>query len=142
MATIIFTSGTTGVPKGVMLTHDNFIAQAEVANSVLKTKGGQLWLSILPVWHSFERVFQYLVMAVNSGMAYSKPIAAVMLADMAVIKPYSIFGVPRLWESLAQGILRTMKKTGGVKYGMFKFFLSVGKNILGLGNVLRGWSAR
>lgn len=127
LATIIFTSGTTGVPKGVMLTHDNFIAQAEVANSVLKTKGGQLWLSILPVWHSFERVFQYLVMAVNSGMAYSKPIAAVMLADMAVIKPYSIFGVPRLWESLAQGILRTMKKTGGVKYGMFKFFLSVGK---------------
>ncbi|MBR5867329.1 MAG: long-chain fatty acid--CoA ligase, partial [Spirochaetaceae bacterium] len=128
IATIIYTSGTTGVPKGVMLTHDNFIAQAEVVKSVLsKGKTGELWLSVLPVWHSFERVFQYLVMALNSGLVYSKPIASIMLADMAEMKPNGMIGVPRLWESLAQGVFRTMKKTGGATYKIFQFFVSVGK---------------
>lgn len=128
LATIIYTSGTTGVPKGVMLTHDNFIAQAEVVKSVLsKTDKGELWLSVLPVWHSFERVFQYLVMALDSGLIYSKPIASVMLADMAEMKPNGMIGVPRLWESLAQGVFRTMKKTGGITYMFFQFFVAVGR---------------
>ena len=128
VATIIFTSGTTGVPKGVMLTHDNFIAQVEVVKGVLtKCDTGDLWLSVLPVWHSFERVFQYLVMGLNSGLAYSKPIASVMLADMAVIKPQGMIGVPRLWDSLANGIIKSMKKTGGITYKIFQFFIFIGK---------------
>ena len=52
---------------------------------------------------------------------------SVLLADMATIKPNWICGVPRLWESLAQGIIKTMRKAGGFKYKMFKFFIAVGK---------------
>ncbi len=75
LATIIFTSGTTGTPKGVMLTHDNYIAQCEVVNSVLTyVKPGDKWLSVLPVWHAFERTINYLIISLKNGIIYSKPI--------------------------------------------------------------------
>ena len=127
VATMIFTSGTTGTPKGVMLTHRNFLAQLEIIPSVLPGKPNEMWLSVLPVWHSFERCIQYVVIALRSGIAYSKPVASVMLSDFATIKPQWMCGVPRLWESLVTGVYRSMKKAGGIKYAMFKFFISVGK---------------
>ncbi|MFI3257975.1 MAG: long-chain fatty acid--CoA ligase, partial [Spirochaetales bacterium] len=127
IATIIFTSGTTGTPKGVMLTHRNYMAQMEVVHDVLPVKQGDMWLSVLPVWHSFERAVQYFVITLKSGIAYSKTVASIMLEDMAVIKPQWMCGVPRLWEALAQGVFRSMKKEGGIKLAMFRFFVSVGK---------------
>jgi long-chain acyl-CoA synthetase len=130
VATLIFTSGTTGVPKGVMLTHRNYMAQLEVVHTVLHVKKGDMWLSVLPVWHSFERVVQYIAITLKSGIAYSKPIASVMLPDMAAIRPQWMCGVPRLWESLAQGVYRSMKKAGGIKYTLFNFFVTVGKKYI------------
>ncbi len=127
LATIIFTSGTTGVPKGVMLSHRNYLCQCEVIGGVLPSKEGHMWLSVLPVWHSFERFIQYSTIAFKSGIAYSKPIGSVMLNDMAVIRPEWMCGVPRLWESLAQGVYKAMKKDGGVKLKLFNFFIGIGK---------------
>lgn len=127
VATIIFTSGTTGVPKGVMLTHRNYIAQLEVVHHVLTVKEGDMWLSVLPVWHSFERVMQYIALTLKSGIAYSKPIASVMMPDFLSIRPQWMCAVPRLWESLAQGIYRTMRKKGGLSLSVFLFFIAIGK---------------
>ncbi len=127
LATIIFTSGTTGVPKGVMLSHRNYLCQCEVIGGVLTSKPGDMWLSVLPVWHSFERFIQYSTVTFKSGIAYSKPVASVMLADMAVIRPEWMCGVPRLWEALAQGVYRSMKKDGGAKLKLFNFFIGIGK---------------
>lgn len=127
LATIIFTSGTTGTPKGVMLTHENYLAQLKVVDNVLNVKKGDMWLSVLPVWHSFERVVQYFAIYFTSGIAYSKPIAPIMLADFAKIRPQYMCGVPRLWDSLGNAVIRSMKKTGGIKYAMFKFFIGIGK---------------
>lgn len=127
IATIIFTSGTTGTPKGVMLTHRNYIAQLEIVHNVLTVQPGDMWLSVLPVWHSFERVVQYIAITLKSGLAYSKPIAAAMLPDFAEIKPQWMCGVPRLWESIAQGVFRSMKKEGGIKLALFNFFINIGK---------------
>ncbi len=128
IATIIFTSGTTGTPKGVMLTHDNFIAQCEVVQSVLVyNKPGDIWLSVLPVWHSFERTFQYFIIALKSGCCYSRPVASIMIADMVALHPKSMCGVPRLWESFAQGFYRAMKKEGGIPFVLFNMSISIGK---------------
>lgn len=127
IATIIFTSGTTGTPKGVMLSHRNYIAQCEVVHNVMNVEPGDFWLSVLPVWHSFERVIQYLAITFKSGLAYSKPIAAVMLPDFQAIRPQWMCGVPRLWEALAQGIYKNMRKEGGIKLALFNFFIGVGK---------------
>ncbi|ULQ60640.1 long-chain fatty acid--CoA ligase [Brucepastera parasyntrophica] len=127
LATIIFTSGTTGEPKGVMLTQSNYIWQLERTPKVLYGVPGDMWLSVLPVWHSFERLMQYIILERASGMAYSRPIASIMLPDIAVISPQIIPGVPRLWEAVAAGVFRSMKKEGGIKKTLFTFFIFIGK---------------
>ncbi len=128
VATIIFTSGTTGDPKGVQLTHDNMIAQCEVAPEVLGLmKSGDLWLSVLPIWHSFERSFLYIVIALNGGFAYSKPIASLMLSDMSLIQPQWMNCVPRLWESIAQGLYREIRKMPSMKRRLVNRFIFIGK---------------
>jgi long-chain acyl-CoA synthetase len=127
IATMIFTSGTTGTPKGVMLSHRNYMAQLEQMHNVLTVKPGDIWLSILPVWHSFERVVQYINATLKSCLAYSKPVAPIMLADIEQVKPQWICGVPRLWEALAQGIYRTIRKAGGITLTMFNFFVAIGR---------------
>lgn len=147
-ATIIFTSGTTGTPKGVMLTHKNYLSQLSVVHNFITCKQGDFWMSILPVWHSFERLIQYLAPLFKCGIAYSKPVASVLLADMAVIRPQWMCGVPRLWDALANGINKAMQKTGGVTLKIFKFFVVVGKNYANAkdklcGNVCRfKWRSR
>ena len=128
VATIIFTSGTTGVPKGVQLTHDNYLAQCEVCRSALSLmQSGDLWLTVLPIWHSFERAFCYMVITLEGGFAYSKPIASVMLQDMQLVQPQWMNGVPRLWESIAQGIFREIKKQSALNRFIFEFALAYGK---------------
>ncbi|WP_407429608.1 AMP-dependent synthetase/ligase [Treponema sp.] len=126
VATMIFTSGTTGTPKGVMLTHNNYISQLSVIHDFINCKEGDWWMTILPVWHVFERLIQYVAVHMKCGLAYSKPAAPVLLPDMAVIRPQWICGVPRLWEALATGVIRTMKKTGGITLRLFNFFIGVG----------------
>lgn len=132
-ATLIFTSGTTGTPKGVMLSHRNIISELECIPNIFPADPGDMWLSVLPVWHSFERLIQYAVLTFKDGIAYSKPIGQIMLKDMAEVRPQFMCGVPRLWESVAKGIFGAMKKTGGITYAMFSFFVGIGRKY----NVLR-----
>ena len=128
VATIIFTSGTTGLPKGVMLTHDNYIAQCEVCHAVLGLmQSGDIWLTVLPIWHSFERAFCYMVVAKEGGFAYSKPIASVMLQDMNLVQPQWMNAVPRLWEAVAQGLFREVKKQNHIQQVIFKNAIAIGK---------------
>ena len=125
LATIIFTSGTTGEPKGVMLSHKNFLHQAKRAPKILNVGFGETFLSVLPVWHSFERVIQYIVMYVAGALAYSKPIGKIMLADCAKIRPHLIPSVPRIWEAVRSGIYRNVASASPVKKALFHFFVSV-----------------
>ena len=138
-ATIIFTSGTTGTPKGVMLTHNNYISQLSVIKPYLPAKAGEWWLSILPVWHVFERLIQYVAIYFGNGLAYSKPVPSMLLADMAEIKPHWMCGVPRLWEALAAGVHKAMKKTGGIKFKLFNFFVNVGDKYNNCKNLVCGY---
>lgn len=127
VATIIFTSGTTGTPKGVMLTHDNIIAQCEVIDDVLVTaKPGDIWLSVLPVWHIMERTYTYCIIALKSGIAYSKPAISIMQEDINSIRPQWIVGVPRLWDAFVQSCYRSVRKKGGFPQTLFNFSMSVG----------------
>lgn len=128
LATIIFTSGTTGVPKGVMLTHDNFLTQCEVVKSVLPdSKEGDLWLTVLPVWHVFERAFQYFLPVLKNGCVYSKPVASRILNDMNAVHPQWMCAVPRIWDTIAQRIFSEVRKKGGINYAFFNIAISVGK---------------
>lgn len=127
LATIIFTSGTTGEPKGVMLSHGNFLHQLPTLPLVVNVQPGDVWLSVLPVWHSFERIMQYVAPSLYSGIAYSKPVGAIMLADFQAVHPQWMASVPRIWESLRDGVYRNIKQQGPVKKVLFDFFVAVGK---------------
>jgi long-chain acyl-CoA synthetase len=123
LATIIFTSGTTGEPKGVMLTHGNFLHQLPSFPLVFDAKPGDIWLSVLPVWHVFERVIEYIIFYMSGGIAYSKPIASVLLADFQAVRPHWMVSVPRIWESIMDWAKRYVKQKGGLVKSSFNFFV-------------------
>jgi len=125
LATIIFTSGTTGEPKGVMLTHKNFLHQSSLAHIPLQNKPGEIWLTVLPVWHSFERVVQYICLHGVGSLAYSKPIGKIMLADCQQIRPIWMTSVPRIWEALRAGVYRNVSSGSSATKGIFNFFVAV-----------------
>ncbi|MEN6477311.1 MAG: AMP-binding protein, partial [Rectinema sp.] len=138
LATLIYTSGTTGDPKGVMLSHGNFLHQTEYIPGVYDIRPGQVFLSVLPVWHSFERTIQYIALASGATLAYSKPIGSVLLADMKAIQPHWLPSVPRIWESVKDGVYRQIKQAGGAKKVLFDFFVSVGESYAFFRNHLLG----
>ncbi len=125
VATIIFTSGTTGKPKGVMLTHKNFIAQIPDLLGRIPMNPGEFALSVLPVWHSFERECEYIIMASAGAIFYSKPIGSIILQDLEEGNPVLMPSVPRIWEAVYQGVCKAVKKKGGVSLVLFNFFLKV-----------------
>ena len=127
LACLIFTSGTTGEPKGVMLTHGNFLAQLPDLKIRIYLHPGERCLSVLPVWHAFERLCEYVVLCQAGGLCYSKPIGSILLADFQKINPHMLPAVPRVFEAVYEGVNRTVRKTGGVVYALFKFFVAVAK---------------
>jgi long-chain acyl-CoA synthetase len=136
--TIIFTSGTTGEPKGVMLSHKNFLHQVKHVPDLITAGPGDKWLSVLPVWHSFERIMQYVAIGCASALAYSKPIGKVIVEDMGKVKPTWMASVPRIWELLRNGIFQKIRAEGGVKKALFFFFVAVGKAHSSASNLVRG----
>jgi long-chain acyl-CoA synthetase len=138
IATLIYTSGTTGEPKGVMLSHGNFLHQTDQLPRILSITPGDIWLSVLPVWHSFERILQYVILASSSSIAYSKPVGSVMLADMQAMRPQWMASVPRIWESVKDGIYRNIDSRGGAKKILFTFFVGLGESFAYFRNHLLG----
>jgi long-chain acyl-CoA synthetase len=127
LATIIYTSGTTGEPKGVMLTHSNFLHNLKYIPTAIHIGPTDVFLSVLPVWHSFERIIDIFVLSQGASMAYSKPVGQVMLADMAAVKPTVMASVPRIWEGVRAAIYRNVNDEGGIKKALFGFFVGVGQ---------------
>jgi long-chain acyl-CoA synthetase len=126
LATIIFTSGTTGEPKGVMISHGNMLCQIPSLGLIIPAQPGDIWLSVLPVWHTFERTVEYVAPYFNSGIAYSKPVASILLADFQAIKPQWMVAVPRVWEAIMDGVYRSIKQSGITTRKIFSFFVDVG----------------
>jgi long-chain acyl-CoA synthetase len=126
LATIIYTSGTTGEPKGVMLSHSNYMHQIRAPLTPLNIGEGDLFISVLPIWHSFERAVDYAAIFASATLAYSKPISQVLLNDMEKISPTIFPSVPRIWEKVKQGIYKKVDEEGGIKKSLFLFFIAVG----------------
>ena len=124
LATIIFTSGTTGTPKGVMLTHGNFMAQLDEIPERIFLNPGERALCVLPVWHVFQREVEYVIIIQAAAMCYSKPIGSILLADLQKINPTLLPAVPRVFEAVYDGVWRKMRKAGGISYALFRFFVN------------------
>ncbi len=138
LATIIYTSGTTGDPKGVMLSHGNFLHQTDYIPGLIGVNPGEIFLSVLPVWHSFERILQYIILKSGATVAYSKPIGSILLADMQAVQPHWFPSVPRIWESVKDGIYKNIKQSSKVKRALFSFFVGVGESFAYFRNHMLG----
>lgn len=142
LATIIFTSGTTGKPKGVMLSHGNFITQLDEVDERIFLYPGDRGLLVLPIWHAFERAVEYVVMSQAATLCYSKPVGPVLLADIQTLNPQVIPAVPRVFEAVYDGIFKKMRKTGGIVNLLFKFFTNIALFHSKIDRVLFGKTSR
>lgn len=123
--TLIYTSGTTGTPKGVQLTHGNMMSQ--VRNLPFAFGPGERFLSILPVWHIYERVFETI--AISRGCSTWFTSLKTIRNDLAEIRPTMMASAPRLWESLYTAIRRKVEGSSKVRRGLFRLALSSARRV-------------
>ncbi|MBF8270136.1 MAG: AMP-dependent synthetase [Gammaproteobacteria bacterium] len=98
LATIVYTSGTTGAPKGVMLSHWNILSNAYSGSQTVPITAGNVFLSFLPLSHTLERtVGYYLPMMAGATVAHSRGISE-LSRDLHIIKPSALISVPRIFE--------------------------------------------
>ncbi len=125
-ATIIYTSGTTGEPKGVMLTHANFISNLEACKSLVDVRESDVLLSFLPLSHVFERLGgHYVPLSSGAKVAYAESIATVA-NNMKEVSPTVMLAVPRLYETMHDRILRTVRAGSPLKQKIFHWGVGVG----------------
>lgn len=105
LVSIVFTSGTTGVPKGVMQTHESMIVPMQRGREAFGLRTHPRFLSYLPLSHIAERQIVAVMSLLVSGTVTFNESLATLLRDMASTKPNFFFGPPRVWEQLQQGIL-------------------------------------
>lgn len=98
MAAIVYTSGTTGKPKGVMLTHLNVMANVCAVHARVTPRADDVFLSFLPLSHTFERTAgYYLPIASGSCVAYARSVA-LLAEDLKIVRPTVLISVPRIYE--------------------------------------------
>ncbi|WP_445626719.1 AMP-dependent synthetase/ligase [Nostoc sp. DSM 114167] len=123
LATLIYTSGTTGKPKGVMLSYSNLMHQVITFGTVLQPNPGDIVLSILPSWHSYERTVEYYLLSQGCTQVYTN--LRSVKGDLRQFKPNYMVGVPRLWESIYEGVQKQFREQPANKQRLIKFLLGI-----------------
>ncbi len=127
VATLVYTSGTTGTPKGAILTHDNLLSNVEACCHLIQISDADECLSFLPLSHIFERMGGYYLM-LHQGVtiAYAESIDTVP-ANLAEIRPTIVTSVPRLYEKMYNRILERVSTGSWLKKQLFFLALKTGK---------------
>lgn len=126
LATIVYTSGTTGRPKGVMLSHQNMLQNVKSALGVFEVFPEDQLLSFLPLSHMFERtVGYYLTIVSGSTVSFARSIP-LLQEDFRTVRPTIIVAVPRIFERLHAGIQSALDAQPPSKRRMFDFASRVG----------------
>lgn len=127
LCSLIYTSGTTGEPKGVMLTHRNFVSNVQSALNLVPFGPEDHHLSFLPLCHSFERTAGYLaVLACGATISYAEGIDTVS-RNLLEVKPTVMISVPVLFERVYNTILRTVEEGSPAKKRIFEWSVAAGK---------------
>jgi len=111
VATILYTSGTTGDPKGVMLTHHNVASNVRACAEVFDLSDADNTVSFLPLSHILQRMVDYLFFWVGCTVGYARSMDS-LVADMKVLRPTVVVSVPRVFEKIYNGVMdaRGLKK--------------------------------
>jgi long-chain acyl-CoA synthetase len=126
VATIVYTSGTTGPPKGVVQTHGNHLASLEAVAKLGLAREGDVDFLFLPLAHSFARMLEYLALYSGTVTAFAQSIDT-LAADMAEARPDYVPAVPRVFEKIYARILTNRESSGTVKRLVFDGAVAVGR---------------
>ena len=115
LATICYTSGTAGRPKGVMLTHGNILANVSACERLRLVRSEDVFLSLLPLSHMFERTGgYYLPLAIGAKVTYARSVSQ-LVEDLASERPTVMFAVPRVFEKFAARLNEALAKSPAKK---------------------------
>jgi long-chain acyl-CoA synthetase len=138
LATLIYTSGTSGNPKGVMLTHGNLLHQINTCGTVIPASPGLEVLSILPSWHSYERSCEYYLLSQGCTQIYTN--IRHFKQDLKDYSPKCIVVVPRLLDSLYEGIGKQFREQSPSQQKLVNTFLDLSKKYIEARRIVQGLS--
>ena len=126
LAGIVYTSGTTGRPKGVMLTHGNIVSNVKATLECVFPQVGDIFLSFLPLSHTFERTAgYYLALATGCTIAYNRSVL-LLADDLKTIRPTVIISVPRVYERIFARVHDKLKKSRPAARYLFDWAVEIG----------------
>jgi long-chain acyl-CoA synthetase len=126
LASIIYTSGTTGKPKGVMLSHMNMLSNAHACLDTFAVTGDDLFLSFLPLSHTFERTLgYYLTVMTGATVAFARSIPQ-LSEDLQFIRPTLLISVPRIYERIYGAIRAKLDEGASLKRKLFHLAVETG----------------
>jgi len=130
LATIVYTSGTTGLPKGVVHTHGTMIAAAGPAVAILNqgSDGHDRFMSFLPLSHVAERLLVEIGSVFMAGEVVFARSADTLIEDMGLFPPTMLLCVPRLWERIYEKITSGVNSAGLIKRLVFKLAVRAGSS--------------
>jgi len=126
LATIVYTSGTTGLPKGVMQTHANHLAALDAVASLEVARPGEIDFSFLPYAHSFGRLMEYLGVYQGTVTAYAEKIDTVV-QDLGLARPHLMPAVPRIYEKIFAAVQSARASSGPIARAVFDCSVAVGR---------------
>jgi long-chain acyl-CoA synthetase len=138
LTTLIYTSGTTGKPKGVMLSHNNLMHQVKTLGAAIQPQPGNIVLSILPTWHSYERSGEYFLLSQGCTQIYTN--LRSVKRDLQEFKPNYMIAVPRLWESIYEGVQKQFREQPASKQRLIKFLLETSEKYIKARRIAEGLS--
>ena len=131
-ACIIYTSGTSGNPKGVILSHGGILANCEGAYDLLKplvNKRDPVFLTWLPLSHSYEHAVQFIQILLGAKVFYAESLEK-LLSNMSIAKPTIMTAVPRFYQNLYNKISVNLNKQSGLKKVLINKTIKLGKKTL------------
>jgi len=125
VATIIYTSGTSGEPKGVMLTHKNIVSNFLACYKILTLDTSDLGISVLPLSHAFERTVDYFYFYTGISILYSS--IDTVAQDLPAAQPTVMAAVPRFFEKVRARVEAAVEEGGALKRKLFRWAMRVGR---------------
>jgi long-chain acyl-CoA synthetase len=126
LASIIYTSGTTGRPKGVMLSHANMLTNAHACLGTFEVRADDLFLSFLPLSHTFERTLGYYLSVITGAtVAFARSIP-LLSEDLLIIRPTLLISVPRIYERIYGAIRAKLEEGSPIKRALFNLAVETG----------------
>ncbi|KAK3136107.1 hypothetical protein QOZ80_5BG0428200 [Eleusine coracana subsp. coracana] len=130
VATICYTSGTTGTPKGAILSHENLIANVAGSSMDIKFYPSDVYISYLPLAHIYERSLQVALLHYGVAVGFYQGDNLKLMDDLAALRPTVFASVPRLYNKIYAAITNAVKESGGLKEKLFNTAYNAKKQVV------------